>query len=269
MAAILTLLVVLSVSLVITRIATIALTHTGLSRQTARFQARSAFTGVGYTTSESEKLVNHPLRRRILLIMMLLGNVGIVTVISTFLLGFIRIDRQSDLWIRTGILAGGLLLLLLLATSRWVERRLSALILWILRRYTRLNVMDYASILHLGGDYSIHELYVEKDDWMADQTLYQLELKDEGVLVLGITRRGGSFIGTPSGDTKILPGDTLILYGRGDSIDRLDSRRKGVGGKLAHSEAVTQQKAVQREERARDAGDTGESGIEKDSSGQT
>lgn len=48
------------VAIPITRIATIALTHTGLSRQTARFQARSAFTVVGYTTSESEKLVNHP-----------------------------------------------------------------------------------------------------------------------------------------------------------------------------------------------------------------
>jgi hypothetical protein len=49
------LLVVLGLSLVITRIATVALAHTGLSSEAARFQARSAFTGTGFTTSEAEQ----------------------------------------------------------------------------------------------------------------------------------------------------------------------------------------------------------------------
>lgn len=52
MFAIASLLVVLVLSLLVTRIATVALTHTGLSREVARFQARSAFSGVGFTTSE-------------------------------------------------------------------------------------------------------------------------------------------------------------------------------------------------------------------------
>lgn len=51
-----TLLVVLNSSILITRVATVALTHTGLSRESAKFQACSAFTGVGFTTSESEKV---------------------------------------------------------------------------------------------------------------------------------------------------------------------------------------------------------------------
>jgi Trk-type K+ transport system membrane component len=50
MLAIGTVLAALLLSLLITRIATIALSVTGLSRETARFQARSAFTGVGFTT---------------------------------------------------------------------------------------------------------------------------------------------------------------------------------------------------------------------------
>lgn len=93
MVAISSLLLVLVFSLLITRIATIALTYTGLSHQSAKFQARSAFTGVGFTTSESEKVVNHPVRRRILLLMMLVGNAGIVTVIATFILGFIQLPN--------------------------------------------------------------------------------------------------------------------------------------------------------------------------------
>lgn len=54
MTAVLTLLVVILESMVITRIATIALMATGLTRESARFQARSALTGVDFTTSESE-----------------------------------------------------------------------------------------------------------------------------------------------------------------------------------------------------------------------
>jgi Trk-type K+ transport system membrane component len=44
---------VLALSLFITRLATTALAATGLSWQAARFQARSAFTGTGFTTSEA------------------------------------------------------------------------------------------------------------------------------------------------------------------------------------------------------------------------
>lgn len=71
------------------RIATIAITYTGLSREAARFQARSALTGSGFTTSESEKVVTHPVRRRIILLLMLLGNAGIVAAISSLILAFL------------------------------------------------------------------------------------------------------------------------------------------------------------------------------------
>lgn len=95
MRAALSLRVVLSVSILITRIATIALTHTGLSRETARFQARSAFTGAGFTTDEAESAVNHPVRRRMLMLLMLLGNAGIVTAISSMMLTFVG-DLQMN-----------------------------------------------------------------------------------------------------------------------------------------------------------------------------
>ena len=52
MTAILSLLLVVTLSILVTRIAAVALRHTGLARQTARFQARSAFSGAGFTTSE-------------------------------------------------------------------------------------------------------------------------------------------------------------------------------------------------------------------------
>ena len=96
MLAIVTLLLVVAFSILVTRTAAVALTHTGLSQEAARFQARSAFTGVGYTTSESETVVNHPVRRRIVMLLMWVGNAGIVTAISTLILSFVnRGDTQG------------------------------------------------------------------------------------------------------------------------------------------------------------------------------
>lgn len=90
MIAIISLLLVICISILITRIATVALAHTGLSKEAARFQARSAFTGAGFTTHESERVVNHPVRRRIILSLMLLGNAGVVTAVSSSMLTFVN-----------------------------------------------------------------------------------------------------------------------------------------------------------------------------------
>jgi hypothetical protein len=63
MGALVSLLVTIGLSLLVTRIASVALTMTGVSRDLAKFQARSAFTGVGFTTNEAEKVVARPVRR--------------------------------------------------------------------------------------------------------------------------------------------------------------------------------------------------------------
>ena len=98
MAALVSVLIVLTLSLLINRIATVALTLTGLSRQVASFQSRSAFTGVGFTTGEAEHIVSHPVRRRIIMLLMLLGNAGVVTTISSLLLTECERESPPHLW---------------------------------------------------------------------------------------------------------------------------------------------------------------------------
>ena len=65
MLAAVSLFVIITLSALVTKVAAIALMHTGLSTEIAKFQARSAYTGSGYTSQESEKLMNHPVRRKI------------------------------------------------------------------------------------------------------------------------------------------------------------------------------------------------------------
>lgn len=71
------------ISFLFVRAAGIALMMTGLEKNKARFQALSAFSGTGFTTKEAELVINHPVRRKIVTWLMIMGNAGIVTVIVT------------------------------------------------------------------------------------------------------------------------------------------------------------------------------------------
>ncbi|MCD5408743.1 TrkA C-terminal domain-containing protein [Candidatus Bipolaricaulota bacterium] len=224
-----------------------ALTLTGLSREAARFQARSAFSGVGFTTSESEQVVSHPVRRRIVLLLMLLGNAGVVSALASLVLSFINLE-EGQLLPRLLALLGGVAFLWVVASSRWVDRWLSRLIRWALARWTSLDVRDYAALLNLSGGYKVAELQVKPGDWLAGKRLSELRLWDEGVLVLGIQRADGSYIGAPRGRTEVRPGDTLILYGRAELLSELDRRGSGAEGDRAHAAAVAaQQELLERE----------------------
>lgn len=73
MIAVLSLLLVATLFVTAARVATIALVGTGMATDVASFQARSALMGVGYTTTEAEDVINHPVRRRIILWLMTFG----------------------------------------------------------------------------------------------------------------------------------------------------------------------------------------------------
>ena len=251
MTAILSLLLVVTLSILVTRVAAIALTYTGLSRQTARFQARSAFSGAGFTTIESEQVVNHPVRRRIVLMLMLLGNAGIVTAVSSLILAFVANKDGSVLALpyKILLLMTGLAILWGVASSRWVDRLLSRLIDRALRRFTRLDVSDYEGLLHLAGDYRIAEIGVEPDSWLDGRPLRELRPDDEGVLILGIVTPAGDWIGTPGGDTAPDQGDTLVVYGRSEAIRALETRP--AGDQRGHQAAVEDQERVADAERKR------------------
>ncbi|AGA90187.1 hypothetical protein Thimo_1393 [Thioflavicoccus mobilis 8321] len=258
MTAILSLLLVVTLSILLTRVAAIVLTYTGLSRQTARFQARSAFSGAGFTTAESEQVVNHPVRRRVVLLLMLLGNAGIVTAVSSLILAFVRTgDDGLGLVIKIPLLVGGVVGLWLLSASALFDRLLSRLVERLLARYTQLDVRDYAGLLRLGGDYRIVELAVEADGWLDGRTLAEARPAAEGVLVLGVSSPGGEWLGTPGGETRVGAGDTLVVYGRTEAIESLQQRRKGARAEREHAEAVGKQGEVAARERREREVETG------------
>lgn len=246
MAAIAMLLVVIALSLLITRSAAVLLELTGMSRDSARFQARAAYCGVGYSSRESEGIMEHPLRRRIISTLMLLGNAGTATVIATLILSF-RNDEVADpaasryrLLYRLLIVTAGLFGLYLFALSKWLDEKMSQFIQWALKKYSRLDLNDYLALLHLRQGYSVLEVKVHEGEWLNGSDLATLKLAREGVLVLGIRKPDGTYIGVPKGTSKVEAGDVLTLYGKLDRLEEINHRQVGLSGLFAHEVAVSE-----------------------------
>src|SRR5690348_1698163 len=218
-----------------------------MPKSSARFQARSAFTGSGFTTRESENVVDHPTRRRVIMTLMLLGNAGIVASASTLILGFKQGSVGKE-WQQVLELVCGLAALLLISRSRWVDRHLTQLIARVIHERTDLALRDLGGLLQLSGDYSVNEMRVNAGDWVADRTLADLGLRDEGIAVLGLTRTDGEYLGAPTGSTTVRPGDILVLYGRDDSLREIDQRSAGYEGDRMHDLAVGRQVQLERQE---------------------
>lgn len=244
MAAIISLLVVISVSLLVVRIGTIALQMTGLSADSAGFQAQSAFSGVGYTTSEAESIVSHPVRRRICRILMLLGTAGITSVVATLILTFTHGTDVGWYW-RLGGAVVGVFFLFLIAHLPVTNMAITWAIRKALQKWTTLEVKDYEQILHLAKGYSVAQILVEPDEWVAEKSLRRLNLTAEGVIVLSIIRKDGSILGAPGSETVVHAGDTLMCYGREENLTQLADRKQGPEGDEAHREMTIRHKLSQ------------------------
>lgn len=242
MYAIVLLIVVATLSLAITRIASVMLTGTGMASESARFQARSALTGVGFTTTEAERVVTHPVRRRIIMALMLIGNAGLVTAIAALLGGFLGVGGQEQAF-RAMLLVVALLALYGGSRSAWVDRRLAQLIERFLSRFTELDVRDYAQLLRVTGDYAVRELAVEEDEWIAGTPLGDLRLPDEGMAVIGVLRKDGRYVGVPTRDTVLEPGDTALIYGHDEALRTLSNRTRGDEGDEEHAGGVAASQA--------------------------
>ncbi len=248
MLAIGSLLLVIALSLLIVRIGTIALTMTGLSEEVARFQSLSAFSGAGYTTDEAETVVSSTERRLVISWLIRAGSVGAVSAVSTTILSFAGIEDGS--FDRLLVLAFGAAALVALARSNRLNRWATPIIRRVLRRFTTLELKDYAGLLHMHDDWSVAVIGVSGGSWLEGHSLGELRLSDEGVRVLGVECHDGDYLGVPDGSTVIEAGDELILYGHSQRIKELKDRQDG--DEAAHDRAKHSHESEQDSESRRD-----------------
>jgi hypothetical protein len=222
MFAIVSLLVVISLSLLVVRAGTLALVMTGLSEDIASFQSLSAFSGVGFTTREAEHVLSSAARRKIVRALILLGHVGSASAIGSLILSFAGSGGQAPA--RLLVLCGGVVTLAAVSRSRQFHRLLTPLIVRALRRATELELRDYAELLRLRGEYGVAVLNVREGEWLAGKRLVELDLPAEGITVLGVERHDGDYVGAPPVTLRLATGDRLIAYGREHRLRELSAR---------------------------------------------
>ena len=94
------------------------------------------------------------------------------------------------------------------------------------------------------GPYSIDEIDVDDDDWVEGRPLHDLRLNREGVVVLGVRRTDGGYVGVPSGGTTIQAGDTVIVYGEAEQLDEVHDHKEGASGDEAHEQASARRRRL-------------------------
>lgn len=213
------------VAFLLVRIGAIALMMTGLPRETATFQAISAFFGVGFTTQESELIVGHGVRRKIVQHLIVAGNLGITSALATFIVALFSGGQEgAGEGGAVGTLAlgvGGVVLLFGILSVRPVRLATE----WVIRKSLKgagvIRPMDYDLLLRVVHGYVLSELPVTEQSPLANKTLTDSGLGQLGVLVLGISRHDGSYVGAPAGRDVVEPGDQLIVYGREEDLQGL------------------------------------------------
>ncbi|MFP4473345.1 MAG: TrkA C-terminal domain-containing protein [Candidatus Omnitrophota bacterium] len=250
MGALFALLTIIILSITVVRIGAVAFELTGLSPDVAAFQAQSAFSGAGFTTSEAESIVTHPVRRKIARLLILLGSAGFTSTIATFILTFINQSGETIL-LRGTILVAGIVLIYIFVRSRFVYQGMKRVITWALKKTAALKIFDYQELLGLSRGYTISKIRVRENSWIEGCSLQDLKLHLEGILIIAIQRTTNGdekFIGVPTADTDIHAGDTLTCYGPGKNIEELARRSKGALGDQEHQEKATEKRDQDAEE---------------------
>lgn len=223
MGAALSVFVILSVSIFVIRLASVALRITGISDESARFQALSAFSGTGFTTREAETIINYPVRRKIISLMMVIGNIGLVSVFATVVVSLVQTDGNTEAILRQVFwLALGLGLIWFIVLNKTADRILCALIANLLATTTLLGKRPYQKLLQISEGFSVCEHPIP-DEWAVDDmTKLESVLKDSGLVLLRARARDGETYASVAECLENM--DSLVLFGSDDGHDQLAHR---------------------------------------------
>jgi len=209
-------LLVVFVSFLVIKAATIALMMTGMDGRKAQFQALSAFSGTGFTTKEAESVVNNDSRRKITTWLMILGNAGVVTVMVTATSSFVT-SKGLQLPINIIVLLAGLFIIYKIATRQAFVRRWES---FIEKKLIKRGIFEEGpteDLLHLLEGHVLVRVIVKENSSLAGTTLQDSHLMEQGLIVLGIEREG-RWKSIPRGSELIREGDRLVVYGSPDIL---------------------------------------------------
>ena len=211
---------IVALSLLIVRIGSNALVLTGMSVTAARFQAASAFFGVGFTTSEAEMVMQHDVRRRIIMHLFIAGNIGLTSALAAIIVSTMSLNGDS--WnsvLKLGITAICIVAVAIGMNLGVVKKHLDKIMCKTLQKAGVGKAMDYNLLLNVDQGYCISETLLDEGHRFVGKALKETRPADYGVIILGIERKGGSYEGAPDKDSVLYAGDVALLYGHAEKIE--------------------------------------------------
>jgi hypothetical protein len=198
---------------VVIEINVLLFTLTGLKKEVARFQVISMFTATGFTTGESELILEHPIRRRLSTFLILFGVFSLAVVISTITNILSDEFRSIELGIITLVLIG---LYLLLSIPK-LKDKLHELFDAHLHKKYDLSDLPIRDVMYFDDKDVIQEVPIHKGSSVIGKALMDVIPKDEDLLILFI-KRGNETIRKEGYSTEVQEGDLLYLYGNEDCL---------------------------------------------------
>lgn len=219
----------------------VAFKLTGLATNKIKFQVASLFTGSGFTTNESEIIVDDDRRRKIAIVCMYTGHIFSVVfmgLLTNVLISIATIQTNENvlstkLWYFIVFYASlGLFLLVLFIKIPPINRRFQALLEKIaINTSSKKKNSNIITVLDLYGKNAIAEVVLNNiPEFAQEKTLNEMELtKKYFINVLSIKR--GKRILEVTKDTMFNKRDILVIYGstrdiKAAFIDSLDKNKK-------------------------------------------
>ncbi len=215
------------ISFLFVRGAAIALMMTGLEKKKARFQALSAFSGTGFTTKEAELVINHPVRRKIMTWLMIMGNAGVVTVIVTAT-SSLATSSGYQLPINVLVLILGIFLIYKIMTHRKIIKKWENFIEKKLIKSPAFEEASAEDLLHFLEGYGLVKKIIREDSPLVGCSISDCKLNEKGALVLGI-ERGKNWIPIPKASERMEIDDRLVVYGPNDVLKELSKFPTSLG----------------------------------------
>lgn len=218
----LVLILIVMLSLVVVRFGSNALILTGMSEQAAKFQAASAFFGVGFTTAEAEMVMRHTVRRKVVLHLIIAGNVGLTSALATLIVTFVQNDSNNlSNGVQFFIVLFGVVAVAFLSNWKVIKGPSDKLILKTLKASGVVRAMDYELLLKVQDGYSVSEVVIHSEHPWCEKSLKESRPSDSGVVILNVRHYDGGFTGAPDKDFKIHEGDELMIYGADEDVMRI------------------------------------------------
>ena len=221
--AIALILAVITMYMFIIEVFSVAFKLTGMATSKIKFQVASLFTSTGFSTQESELIMNDAKRRKIAVACMYIGHIFSVAIMGLFINVILFVVEAVNSWttpdftswyfIVLYVAAGAFFTMLLLKIppiNKRFQKMLEAIAISTSKHNRNTNII---TVLDMYGKHAITEVILNVlPPFAVDTPLFEMGLtKEYSINILSIKR--GKRLLEVTKDTMFKKGDTLVIYG--------------------------------------------------------